>query len=153
MKKLLLLFSLLFCALHGQAETGNYSAGPLVKAVQELSAKAEQQQAEIEALTLLLDNKKETRDEGNTTDAVLFQNHPNPFSADSDITMSPPETAVQANIIVYNLEGSQLKSIAVRERGNVSLKIQGNELSDGMYIYALLVDNLIIDTKRMILTK
>ena len=64
-----------------------------------------------------------------------------------------PETAINANVIVYNLEGKQLKELQVQGRGNVSATILGNELSAGMYIYALIVDGKVVDTKRMILTK
>lgn len=42
----------------------------------------------------------------------------------------------------------------VRSRGNeVTVDITAGELSAGMYLYALIADGEIIDTKRMILTK
>jgi hypothetical protein len=82
-----------------------------------------------------------------------LQNNPNPFSVNTEIKMVLPETAGSANIIVYNLEGKQLKQLQVKGRGNVSTTIFGNELNAGMYIYALIVDGKVVDTKRMILTK
>ena len=64
-----------------------------------------------------------------------------------------PESVNNVNVIVYNLEGKQLKEMKVSQRGNASVTMQGNELPAGMYIYALIVDGKVIDTKRMILTK
>jgi hypothetical protein len=66
--------------------------------------------------------------------------------------MSLPETTRQASLIVYNLEGKQLKVLPINERGKAVLKIQANELKPGMYLYSLIVDGKVLDTKRMILT-
>ena len=133
---------------------------PLVKAVQELSDKNEEQlkmiidqQNQIEEL-LNRFGKVENGNSGlKSSEISLLQNTPNPFSVNTEIKMVLPETVVSANIIVYNLEGKQLKELQVQRRGNVSATILGNELSAGMYIYALIVDGKVVDTKRMILTK
>jgi hypothetical protein len=85
--------------------------------------------------------------------AELFQNNPNPFSTDTEIKMSLPESARQAQLIVYNMEGKQLKNIQVPERGQASIKISGSELAAGMYLYALIVDGKVVDTKRLVLTR
>jgi hypothetical protein len=65
--------------------------------------------------------------------------------------MEIPEGARQADIIVYNLEGKQLKNIPVSGRGDTAVKIAGNNLSAGMYLYTLIIDGEIIDTKRLLL--
>ena len=83
----------------------------------------------------------------------MMQNNPNPFSTDTEIKMELPETTRQATIVVYNLEGKQLKNITVGKRGKATVKISGNELSAGMYLYALIVDGKVVDTKRLILTQ
>jgi hypothetical protein len=126
---------------------------PLVKAVQELSAKNEEQQKQIDQLLTLLGKTEEGNSGMKSDETLLLQNNPNPFSVNTDIKMVLPETAGSANIIVYNLEGKQLKQLQVKGRGKVSTTILGNELSAGMYIYALIVDGKVVDTKRMILTK
>ncbi|HZB11375.1 MAG TPA: tail fiber domain-containing protein, partial [Chryseolinea sp.] len=133
---------------------------PLVKAVQELSVKNDEQlkmiaDQQIQIAELL--NRFEKIENGNSgpksSEISLLQNTPNPFSVNTEIKMVLPETAVNANIIVYNLEGKQLKQLQVKGRGNVSATILGNELGAGMYIYTLIVDGKVVDTKRMILTK
>ena len=68
---------------------------PLVKAVQELSE-------EVEVLKQQLANAEKIGGTEPPLEAILFQNNPNPFSRDTEIKMSLPETTRQANIIVYN---------------------------------------------------
>ena len=51
------------------------------------------------------------------------------------------------------MNGRQLRSYDLREAGEGSVTIQGNELEAGMYIYSLLANGEEIATKRMILTK
>ena len=67
--------------------------------------------------------------------------------------MTLPENVGHATITIYNLEGKQMKSMQVNDRGEVLVKILGNELSAGMYLYALIADGKVVDTKRMILTQ
>src|SRR5690606_23024338 len=118
---------------------------PLVKAVQELSM-------EVESLKEQLALSKSIAGAAPAMGAILFQNSPNPFTADTEIRISLPDNSRSATLSVYNLEGRQLKTISVKDRGEVILKISGNELQPGMYLYSLIVDGEIVDTKRMILT-
>ncbi len=128
---------------------------PLVKAVQELTTKLNEQQSKIAALEqkLGLSENRTNGDFNSTTGVALYQNTPNPFSVDTEIKMELPETTRQASVIVYNLEGKELKQIVVSERGNAAVKISANDLSAGMYLYTLIVDGKIVDTKRLILTR
>ena len=88
-----------------------------------------------EQITQLL-NRVEKVENGTSvlksSEISLLQNRPNPFSVNTEIKMVLPETVVNANIIVYNLEGKQLKELQVQGRGNVGATILGNELSAGM---------------------
>ncbi|HEX6225709.1 MAG TPA: tail fiber domain-containing protein [Chryseolinea sp.] len=133
---------------------------PLVKAVQELSAKNEEQlkmiadqQNQIAELINRLEKVENGTSGPKSTQMSLLQNTPNPFSVDTEIKMVLPETAVNATVIVYNLEGKQVRELEIEGRGHVSATIFGNQLGAGMYIYTLIVDGTVVDTKRMILTK
>jgi trimeric autotransporter adhesin len=135
---------------------------PLVKAVQELTATlAEQQeqineqQQQIEALLTHVDSKSDIRITGDHGKfrAALMQNNPNPFTSATEIKMALPETVGRATIMIYNLEGRQMKTIPVSERGDVAVKIMGNELGAGIYLYVLMTDGKVVDTKKMILTQ
>jgi hypothetical protein len=84
---------------------------------------------------------------------VLEQNIPNPFNIATAIGFYLPNSISAASIYVYDMNGSQLKSISITERGKGTVTIQGSELTAGMYLYAMIADGKVIDTKRMILTK
>ena len=86
-------------------------------------------------------------------DAILYQNTPNPFSSNTEIKCYLPETPQQAAIYVYNLQGIELKSYPLSQRGQNTVIVNGSALPAGMYLYTLIVDDQLIDTKRMILTK
>ena len=85
------------------------------------------------------------------TSTVLLQNNPNPFDAETEIKMTLPDNVGYATIMIYNLEGKQLKTIQVSDRGDVHVMISANELSAGMYLYSLIADGKVVDTKRMVL--
>ena len=85
--------------------------------------------------------------------AILYQNAPNPFNSNTEISCYLPETDTPATIFIYDLQGAELKSYPITKTGLNSITIYGSELPAGMYLYILVVDNEIIDTKRMILTK
>ena len=84
---------------------------------------------------------------------VLDQNAPNPFNTSTTIGFYLPATITNASIYVYDMNGVQLKTFPIAERGKGNVTIQGSEFSAGMYLYAMIVDGKVIDTKRMILTK
>ena len=85
--------------------------------------------------------------------ALLFDNTPNPFNEDTEIMFYIPENAQNSRLIIHDLQGLEIKSFEINQKGQSSLTISGSELKAGMYLYTLLVDNKIIDTKRMILSK
>ncbi|MBR5802849.1 MAG: T9SS type A sorting domain-containing protein [Bacteroidaceae bacterium] len=103
-----------------------------------------------------------TRAAYNTTDIeestaltipILKQNNPNPFTENTVIEYSLPESVQTANIYIYDMNGKQIEQIYLTERGESSITINGENLSAGMYLYSLIADGQVIDTKRMILTK
>lgn len=89
--------------------------------------------------------------QGNTKN-VLYQNAPNPFSQSTTIEYSLAENVQKAMICIYDMNGTQLKCIPLHLTGYGNITINGSELKTGMYIYSLLADGQLIDTKRMVLT-
>ena len=128
---------------------------PLVKAVQELSDMVDSRQKEIVRLKEAVRKYRQDNlvNAKKSVYGTLFQNNPNPFSNSTEIYMELPDLTRQASLIIYNLEGKQLKNIQVKERGTTTIKISGNEFNPGMYLYALIADGKVVDTKRLILTK
>lgn len=87
------------------------------------------------------------------SEAVLYQNNPNPFTESTEINYYLPETANNTQLIIYNMNGIQLKNISISQTGNGSVVISANEFQPGIYIYTMIVDNKALDTKQMILTE
>jgi len=85
--------------------------------------------------------------------AELYQNTPNPFTANTEIVCNLPNTAKLAALYIYNLQGIELKAYPLTQTGLTTITVNGSELPAGMYLYTLVVNNEIVDTKRMILTK
>ena len=83
----------------------------------------------------------------------LSQNTPNPFSESTEISIHLPADMQTAWLFVYNLAGEQQQEFRLNERGDTSVTIEGSSLSAGHYIYTLVVDGQIIDSKHLILTR
>ena len=135
---------------------------PLVKAIQEQQQSIEARQKHIETLQQrieALQNANTTKNLQNKgTDSViegfsLHQNIPNPFDRSTTINAIVPQNVQQAKIVIYNLNGLELERYDINRRGNVSVEIAASRFPSGMYLYALLADDCIMDTKKMILTK
>jgi hypothetical protein len=85
--------------------------------------------------------------------AQLEQNIPNPFSQETRIGCTIPESSSSAVLYIYNMNGTQLQQHNVNGKGKQMVTISGSSLEPGMYLYALVVDGKEVDTKSMILTK
>ena len=59
----------------------------------------------------------------------------------------------KANLFIFTLNGELLETYPVTVFGYGEVSIDGSTLNAGMYLYSLVVDGQIVDTKRMILTK
>ncbi len=82
----------------------------------------------------------------------LGDNTPNPYNGETAISYSLPATAKKAAVQVYSLDGRLLNSInlgAVAGKGQV--KFSSGNLAAGMYIYSLVVDGKVADTKKMVI--
>ena len=90
---------------------------------------------------------------GIQSQTVLYQNIPNPFSSNTEISCDIPTPFSSAFIYIYNLQGIELMSFPVVQTGFNTVMVYASALPAGMYLYSLVVDNVIIDSKRMILTK
>ncbi len=87
------------------------------------------------------------------TQATLYQNVPNPFNSTTMIEYYIPDNAANANIYVFDLTGELLQTYPINAFGKGQVTISGSTLNAGMYVYSLVVNNEIVDTKRMILTR
>ncbi len=88
----------------------------------------------------------------NSESVVLNQNVPNPFAEQTTITYNLPESVQKAQLLFYDATGKLIKSVDLTARGNGQINVFANDLSNGIYSYALVVDGQIADTKRMVKT-
>ena len=84
---------------------------------------------------------------------VLEQNDPNPFTQTTVVRYTLPESVKSAFLYIYDLNGTQIDQKTLQDRGKSSVTLEAGNLAPGMYLYALVADGKVIDTKRMIITK
>jgi hypothetical protein len=53
---------------------------------------------------------------------------------------------------IYDLRGKQLDSFDITSNGEGALTVPASMFEPGIYLYNLIVDGIIIDTKQMLLT-
>ena len=116
-----------------------------------------QQQMQInelkDALSVSMQSKAKKNLSDSFTSARLFQNTPNPFSQSTQIGYYLPIDTREAAIHVYDMSGMEIMAFAIDTFGQGELTIDGGTLRAGMYLYSLIEDGQLIDTKQMILTK
>jgi len=84
--------------------------------------------------------------------AYLFQNVPNPFNRTTTIKYIIPELKGDASVNIYDLRGKQLQSYMINQSGEGTIEIEGSVLHPGIYLYNLIVEGYIVDSKQMVLT-
>lgn len=97
-------------------------------------------------------HNKKSNDGGNDV-AILFQNTPNPFSETTTIEFYVPKETEDATLYIFTLNGILSQTHKIVSQGKGCITISGSALSPGMYVYTLVVDGQIVDSKRMILTQ
>lgn len=152
------------------AEGDNYGLAyglfvvPLVKAVQEQQKIIEQQNEELKSMKsdiLALKNAKETtkpkdfNNSNNFTSSLsdigsLGQNEPNPFTHETLIKYNISKTVSMAVMGIYDLTGKEIKKIPLSHQTDSSIVINSENLEPGIYIYTIVADGVLLDSKRMI---
>ena len=85
--------------------------------------------------------------------AILEQNVPNPFGHSSYIKFYVPKNARSASLRVTDGKGAIVLQFNKLETGFGTVTIHEGELSSGTYYYSLIIDDHIVDTKSMVITK
>lgn len=128
----------------------------LVKGYQELYLKNQQLEDKIDKIISAI-KLFSTKTNVNFLDNLdenseLYQNQPNPFNENTVIKYRLPKNYKSASIMIFDMTGTLLQTHIINNESN-SLSISANELEPGMYLYSLIVDDIEIDTKKMILQK
>lgn len=84
---------------------------------------------------------------------TLGQNVPNPFGTSTSIAVNIPSTVQVASINIYDLNGHKVDAVAIPARGVQTVSLQAANLAEGMYLYSLVADGKVVQTRRMIVEK
>ena len=123
----------------------------LIKSVQELKAKVDELESNADRAPIRGDEIAKSSQPA--FPATLYQNNPNPFTENTIVKCLIPQEVSNAALYIYDMNGRQIDSRIITERGEISLTIEGGSLDAGIYLYSLITDGEVVDTKRMILTK
>ncbi len=126
--------------------------------INERDRKIEDLEARLDKIEAMLTNNGTTP--GSVTNitlegangSYLKQNAPNPFSVNTSIEYSLPKNFTTAYIQISNVQGAVMRKVDLpKAEGVGALNIKARELAPGDYVYTLVVDGKIIDTKKMVL--
>lgn len=86
-------------------------------------------------------------------DYVLNQNYPNPFNPNTKISYSIPQDGF-VKLQVFNILGQEIETIenVYKKAGSYEIEFNGSNLSSGVYLYKLTVNDFSL-SKKMILLK
>ncbi len=84
----------------------------------------------------------------------LFQNYPNPYNSLTNIQYSINKKCY-VQIKIFDLLGREINSLINNDNksGNYEVLFDGTNLASGTYFYSLIVNEKIIETKRMVILK
>lgn len=123
----------------------------LIRSIQELKTEVDALKIEKTAPSTRGDLTASSEQTGYPT--MLLQNNPNPFNENTTIECSIGSDVRSASLYIYDMTGKQIEMLPISVRGNTSITIEGHILEAGIYLYSLIADGQVIDTKRMVLTK
>lgn len=86
------------------------------------------------------------------TKSYLSNPFPNPANEYAAVFYKLPELKKQGNIIIYDINGKQVQNIKI-DGTNEYILFNNTNLNNGTYFYSLIVDNEILDSKKMIITR
>jgi len=94
-------------------------------------------------------------------DFKLYQNYPNPFNSSSKIKFQIPARSAggsktsEVSLKVFDITGRFINTLVSEklQAGEYETTFNAVNLSTGVYFYSLIIDGIIVETKRMILLK
>lgn len=121
---------------------------------------AKDMQNELAEQRILLSNLMEKtvnatslkEDTDRSATAVLEQNIPNPFNGTSTVNYKLPAGTTNASLMVCDLSGKKVLSYPI-DANSSSVTLNSEKLSSGIYLYSIVANNQILETKRMVVEK
>ena len=85
---------------------------------------------------------------------VLNQNYPNPFNPITNLEFWISNLGY-ITLEVYDVLGNKIKTLVNENKamGSYEVEFDGSILPSGIYFYSLMIDNILVESKKMLLTK
>jgi hypothetical protein len=120
----------------------------LIAGMQEQQQQIEQLQAQVKALGGRVAPATPNAEDKNAV--VLNQNVPNPFAESTLISFNIPEQTKLAQLQITTLDGKPVKTVRLNQTGPGTVRVYGSDLGSGVYMYTLLADGKVLETKKMV---
>jgi len=135
---------------------GTMANTPLVTSMQ---GQIEDLQNQVQELRSLLSSRlalsaAEQKRLENESAGWLGDIHPNPANNSTTIDYSLPSGVGAATCQIYALNGNIMTAISLPPaQGKSQVQVNTGQLAQGMYIYALVVDGKVLDTKKLVIAR
>jgi hypothetical protein len=124
----------------------------LVRCIQQQQYEIESLKASLTSLSAIKGDALNSFGTNSRYSATLLQNTPNPVREQTTIAYSLAGSFNTANINIADIYGNMVKTYPVPS-GSGSITVNASELGIGMFLYSLVVDNTIVDSKKLVVTK
>jgi hypothetical protein len=134
----------------------------LVKAVQELDFLVDSLKSTIDSLMAPKEKSLLNDDADNSVPeeiqevklslpdaATISDARPNPNDGITQISYYLPESVQNAKMVFYDDMGRTIKEVKLNEKGNGSVLVNSEKLNGGIYSYSIIVDDKVVDSKKM----
>ena len=102
---------------------------------------------------ITLDGQSTQVELSNQVSPFIKQNYPNPYQDQTIIEYFLPANTTAAEVQFMDTFGKLLKKVTIQSTGKGQIVLNANDLPSGTYTYSLIVNNQIVETKSMVLTK
>src|SRR6201991_3907695 len=125
----------------------------------DLQSQVEELKNQVQELRSLLSNRLSlTTAESNSLKSesatYLGDNFPNPASTSTTISYSLPAGVTAAACQVYTLDGKAITSLVLSpSAGKSQVQLNTGGLASGIYMYSLIVNGKVLDTKKLVISK
>ncbi|MBS1601096.1 MAG: T9SS type A sorting domain-containing protein [Bacteroidetes bacterium] len=125
----------------------------------DLQSQVEELKNQVQELRSLLANRlslsqAESNSLRSESATWLGDNHPNPATSSTTIDYSLPQGVSAATCQVYSLDGKLMSSIVLpANAGKSQTQLSTSQLSAGIYMYSLIVNGKVLDTKKLVVSK
>lgn len=87
-----------------------------------------------------------------SNESTSFQISPNPVAHAARVDFNLPNWSANSKVVVYNMVGEVMTEVALTKSQGAA-QIDASELANGVYFYALVVNDQVLSTKKLVVSK